>query len=35
MQRLPDPITRDEYRALRAKLARWRGTAATIAGPTV
>ncbi len=31
MQRLPDPITRDEYRALRAEPARWRGAAAAIA----
>jgi hygromycin-B 7''-O-kinase len=31
MQRLPGTITRDEYRALRAEPARWRGAAASIA----
>jgi hygromycin-B 7''-O-kinase len=31
MQQLPDPITRAEYRALRAEPARWRGAAAVIA----
>jgi len=31
MQRLPNPITRNEYRALRAEPARWRGAAAAIA----
>jgi hygromycin-B 7''-O-kinase len=31
MERLPDPITRDEYRALRADPARWHGAAAAIA----
>jgi len=31
VQRLPDSITRDEYRALRAEPARWRGAAAAIA----